>query len=315
MSQNPVEVYVSNYLEPRLNALTDNPDAVSLVVQDIKNRLAAIITRWNDEEFRRTLLVTGFEEASFYQPASDIETRALVVLAVRNSKLEDLGSTEQAARTLGLSSPVIFDDDIPGFTQEAIAYFSQYQPGELAGEIPCESYDPYQMLSIRFPVAWQALSHLGWWERVESTYDPVLEPASPELNFLPDQTWDQDIQPFVGEIQSGLNPAFTPGLLGILGQIQIGKLQLFYVDSFKSLTRHPEKLFKTLEWVLRAGVPVITANFYLENGYVARRQTLVRPQHCKEDTFANLKNLDGLTAGHREMLIRVAKNTIDATGE
>lgn len=314
MSQSPVEIYLSEYLEPRLTALINNPGAVSLVVHDIRTRLAAIINRWNDEEFRRTLLVTGFEEASFYQPASDLEIRALVVLAVRNSHLEDLGSTEQAARTLGLPGPVLSDNDIPAFTREAIVHFSRFNLGELAGKVSRESHDPYKMLSVRFPVAWQALSYLGRWDLVESTFNPVREPSSHELDLSSD-TSIQDIPPFIREIQSGIDPAFTPGLVRILQLIREKELRLFYVDSFKSLTRHPEKLFKVLEAVLRTGAPVVTANFYIENGYVARRQRLVRPQHSREDTFANLKNLDGLTARHREMLVWVAKSMNGETEE
>jgi hypothetical protein len=65
------------------------------------------------------------EEATGYTPeAADIAIRALVVVAVRNSLLEDMGSTRPYHSEFQTAHPpIIADADMPTITSEAIEFF------------------------------------------------------------------------------------------------------------------------------------------------------------------------------------------------
>ena len=38
------------------------------IIEDIKNRLCSLLARWDDEEYRETILFTTKEEALYYKP-------------------------------------------------------------------------------------------------------------------------------------------------------------------------------------------------------------------------------------------------------
>ncbi len=111
-------------------------------------------------------------------------------------------------------------------------------------------------------------------------------------------------------VESGMNPSFSIELLNQLEKIAGEELPVFYSDSFKSLTRHTEKLLKVIEYVLRHNGVFITANFYISNEYVSKRKDLLRPMHTNEDFISNLKNLHGLNKPHFNLL-KSLRNQLD----
>ena len=58
------------------------------ILNDIKNRMCSLLSRWNQEDFRRTILFVTDEEALFYEPAAPKDVKRFVVAAIRNSMLE-----------------------------------------------------------------------------------------------------------------------------------------------------------------------------------------------------------------------------------
>lgn len=40
------------------------------IVKDIKDRMCSLLSRWEEEDFRRTVLFVTDEEALFYEPAA-----------------------------------------------------------------------------------------------------------------------------------------------------------------------------------------------------------------------------------------------------
>lgn len=63
------------------------------ILGDIKDRLCSLLARWDDEEYRETILFTTKEEALYYKPFAENEIRELVVAGIRNSMLEIAAST------------------------------------------------------------------------------------------------------------------------------------------------------------------------------------------------------------------------------
>ena len=119
---NPISAYLTDDLSTYLRDKELSEETVSAVANDIEDRLASLVSRWNDAEFRSTLLQTAMEEATFYMPLHR-EINALVVLAIRNSdRLQDLHGVQQ----------VLDDKDIRALTTRAIESFAVADLAQLA---------------------------------------------------------------------------------------------------------------------------------------------------------------------------------------
>ena len=93
MPDDPSDRYVTSILRPQPQTAGLNSRQQSIVVSDARHRLNSLLTHWHDSPFRRTALLLGVEEASFYEPATvDLDIRSMVVVGVRNSLVEDLGA-------------------------------------------------------------------------------------------------------------------------------------------------------------------------------------------------------------------------------
>lgn len=92
-------------------------NVIEIVNKDIETRIYSLLSRWTDIVFRRVLLTTGLEEATFYEPNEDLELKCFVVVVIRNSLFENLVSNRKAALELGrkdLLRPAHFDEDVEG---------------------------------------------------------------------------------------------------------------------------------------------------------------------------------------------------------
>lgn len=297
MSHNLINIYISEKLKSLLKSYNIHSEIIDITLNDIHDRLASIVSRWSDGEFRRTILVTGYEEAFFYEPHTDLDIRALVVIAVRNSIIEDLCSTKEAAQKMGLRKPAFPDDEVRVFTRDAINYFRQFDfSTDLYGITPGKT-DFYGKLQEIYPVAWEALKHLGDWSTQHHVYTPLKQEPM-ELGCL---YAANDRGKFIEEVRSGMDPEIDGELIRQLQSLE-PKNRVFLSDSFKAITRNPDKLFKVIEYILRTNSMLVTSNFHITNGYVARRNSLLKPGHNKKDMMINFNNFYGLRKSHREAL-------------
>ena len=94
-----IDKYLAVCLVPQLASLRLTKRQIKLVCQDVSSCLGSILHRWNDVPFRKTVLLAGREESEFYVPSSaDEDARALVVVGIRNTLVEDLASDWPYAR-------------------------------------------------------------------------------------------------------------------------------------------------------------------------------------------------------------------------
>ena len=93
------------------------------IVADIKNRMCSLLSKWDDEEYRRTILFVTDEEALFYEPYAAAEVKEFVVATIRDSMLEVAASVNCAQ--FKMEDP-LSDKKIRQMTSDAIAYFRQY---------------------------------------------------------------------------------------------------------------------------------------------------------------------------------------------
>jgi hypothetical protein len=304
MEESHLAHYLEGRLAPQLKDRGLSTPQVAPLLEDVRDRLTSVLSRWNDEAFRRPVLQTGIEEAWFYEPASvELEARALVVVAVRNSLVGDLNADTPATPGLRHSLP---DAEMPAITGGAIRYFSEIDLVALAECLSPPQNDVFGPLPAQYPTAWNAISHLARLTGLEASFDPVSAPP-PELA-LPSES---DLPPRVTEVvMSGMHPDIDYPLGRILGAIRDGLTDLFFVDSFKYLTRHPRKLYQVLEFILCWEGTFVTHNYCLKNGYVARRRQLLRPAHTTGEVFEKLKfRRRGTTRTHSSTL-RVVRQSM-----
>ncbi len=270
-----------------------------IVVDDVVQRLESLLSHWNDESFRRTILVLATEEASFREPRNaSLEIRSLVLLGVRNNLIEDLGASRPYTKELRSARERLSDARMPWITSEAVRYF---EAADLVPDQAQGNRNVFGELPRRFPAAWHVLSLLGNSQCGEIECDlPVAE--LPPTDSSPSGVARK--RHLV--VTSGMDPKFDSQLQEMLRLVKAGKLELFFSASFKSITRNPNKLLSIIDSVLRYGATVLTPNFLLSPSYLARRDPLLRPIHDHSELEAQLKDVTGLSERHRKALALLA---------
>jgi hypothetical protein len=239
-----VQRYTQSLLIPQLRSLGLSKRQWEIVVEDVTERLESLLSHWSDVPFRRTVLVLGTEEASFWRPHSaKIDIRSLVVVAVRNSLIEDLSTSDPYTKILRSPKILLPDARMPWITSEAI---NAFQEVDLGGVRAHPRLDIFGELPHRFPNAWHVLSLLGNSSDDEIAYNLPMADSEPMDSSVPERSVQQ-----LTVVASGIDPRFDNQLLETLGMVKRGELDLFFSPSFKGITRNPEKPLSTIDYVLR----------------------------------------------------------------
>ena len=94
------------------------------IIEDIKNRMCSLLSGWEQEDFRKTVLFVTDEEALFYEPEAPDDVRRFVVATIRNSMLEVAASVN--CNQFRMQEP-LSDEKIKSITSGAISYFTQFK--------------------------------------------------------------------------------------------------------------------------------------------------------------------------------------------
>jgi hypothetical protein len=290
-----IEEYAQSVLAPQLLTLGLNKHQRAIVLEDVARRLESLLSHWSDLPFRRTVLVLGTEEASFWEPRNaSLEIRSLVVVTVRNSLITDLNADRAYTAMLRARKQFLPDEQMPWITGEAINYFQALDFDHLQ---VLAQQDIFGSLPCRFPKAWHALSLLG------NSSDHEIECQLPETE---GETMDlsalQGCTPAQTVIASGIDPGIDRFLMDILSQIEQREIGALFTTSFKHITRNPVKLLSVIERILCSGGTVLSPNYLLSPTYIARRNPLLRPMHFKNEMAGQLANPIGLTQRHKAAL-------------
>ncbi len=314
--------YLFGVLSPQLQRYEVEQQGIEQIVADIDNRLHGMLSRWHDEDWRDTILEIGREEGSFFLPKNTSPSvRALVVVAIRNSLLEDW----HVEREYGGQGKKIDDIRMRWLTAEAIRYFDACTLLTLPdASIPLNN--PFAHLEQKFPLAWYIFSLLAEASREEegqrkrSKKGLTIEVDLPSLPSLPELPEDitrvrakkvktEGTKKIQAVVDSGINPHFDDRLLTLLAQIRNIKGMPFYSDSWKALTRNPAKLFFIVNWILAYQGMIITPNYLLTSQVACVRTPLWHVTHLAsegKEIFAVLSNSGGLFPLHRQVLEGVA---------
>jgi hypothetical protein len=290
-----IQGYTQSVLAPQLLTLGLNRHQRELVVEDVTQRLESLLSHWSDLSFRRTVLVLGTEEASFWEPQSaDLEVRALVVVTIRNSLVTDLNAVRAYTPQLRSRRQFLPDERMPWLTGEAVQYF---QAANLDAVQVQDNSDMFGSLPRRFPNAWHVLSLLG------NSADDEITCKLPLAAAEPMETSDVLVRSKIHTvIESGMDPGLDDYLAKALRLVEQRKMELFFTPSFKHITRNPEKLLSVMDHVLRFGGTVLTPNYLLSPTYLARRNPLLRPVHFTSEIGSRVADPNGLSQRHRELL-------------
>ena len=306
MTVDAVTFYLNNILTPRLRKYGVSEEFLFYTVNVVKVQAFSLLRHWDEREFRNTVLLLGIEEGSFYEPVSKLDVRCFVVVAIRNSPIETIQSN--AYKAAGLMSP-ISSLDVKELTSEAVRYFSAQDFATLCEQAKASSLqDLSGDVMRRYPISWAALSKvanctgkMAEYKRVESE-DLFGEDG---FSFSVEK---EDVEKIYTVCFDGYDLRVDQELAKILQTLAEESDGAFIVESFKTLTRNVEKLFRVMEFLLSRDKRFVTANIYLRNGHVERRAKPLRAGHTTKEMENNLLQTAGLGYEHKLALNGFTKN-------
>ena len=267
------------------------------ILNDIKNRMCSLLSRWNQEDFRRTILFVTDEEALFYEPAAPKDVKRFVVAAIRNSMLEVAASVN--CNELKMREP-LSDEKIRIITSSAICYFKECQFETLQEEARNLRYiDVYGVAIQKYPLAWTVLKRAAAANNCEEEFEKIQGANQRNIGE------DFGINTCKTAICDGYSLEFDDYLKERQGDVVSGRAEIFYVDSFKGLTRNFEKILHVLQIVLQHEDAFVTCNYYISNGRIEKRKKILRAFHSEKDMFDNMRNINGLPTFFRDVLLNM----------
>lgn len=270
------------------------------VVEDIRNRMCSLLSRWDDEVFRRTVLFVTDEEALFYQPEAPEDVKRFVAAAIRNSILEIAASDNCDQLKMPACLP---DDKIKEITSKAISYFKSCDFEKMQEEVKDWEYtDVYADAIRKYPLAWEILQKAAAADREEIFEKLPVQKAEATMEKLQDHKAATEKTFYKKVVCDGYSLEFDDFLKEELANAVSGDLSIFYVDCFKGLTRNFEKVLNVLQILLENDKAFVTCNYYISNGRIEKRRRILRAFHSDRDMFENVRNLKGIPVFFKKVL-------------
>lgn len=299
LEENEIDIYIQKILKKQLSRLKFSNYGLYSVIENVKSQLNSIIKHWNDTDFINAIFCTVIEEGHFYEPYINDKIGNLVVLGIRNSLLEIAASVDY--KRYGLKNS-LSNKDIKLITSSAIEYFKDIDIDLLSKKISIED-DYYYDIVKKYNVAYNALVKLG------NCSSENLEIEFEKYNDKPyvfDEILNykdvENIGNVVKTITNGISDELPDGLIKLLKGILDKESSLFYVDSFKYLSRNFELNLKVLQFLITNNAMFLTNNFLITNGYVSRRKDIVRSSHGNNFNIDAIKSIGDVSKKYKNKL-------------
>lgn len=299
--------YLNGVLTRQLKEFGMIDDICERITNNIGLQMLSLLECWNDDVFRNTVLNIGLEEDKYYQPNAKIDVKCFVVVTIRNSLLETLAS--DAYESLS-AARAVNDSEVMLITSRAIEYFSEIDLRALSQSLDFSGIcNIYKKVKETYPVAWNAMEALGNTKKKCLRFTKVNADFDSELiNILNRQ--ENSLQTVVNSVVlSGYDENLDETLVKILKKAYSEPGLVFYSNSFKMISRNINKLFCVLNFLLQCNSIIVTANYYITNGYVEIRRPPVRPAHGLKRIQEELQNTKGLSARHAAALKQIYKES------
>lgn len=289
-----VEYYLDNILGKRLDKFLVADKEI--VIGNVRGQIYSLLYNWNDVVVRNTILLTGLEEGMFYLPSANDYVRSFVVVAIRNSYIETLGSCSYQKLS---SKTQILDSEIMEITKEAINYFKKLDFSNLASRVNLNIEDDYYGRIIdKYKGSYQVLKILANTNGNEVYFDKIEIGKCSNL-FINGINMSYENKKSV--IEDGYSSEIGFDLIQAILQCMKENIP-FISNSFKYITRNFEKLLRVIQFLLENDMILVTGNYYISNGYVAKRKKLLRAPHTKEECNLQFRNLTGLSKRHAKAI-------------
>lgn len=286
-----INFYIDNILKNQLESF--GLLSCDIILEDVRTKMLSLLNHWKDTEFRNAVLITGFEESEFYEPNANKYLKAFIVLAIRNTTIESAGSDFYKEYKFETQ---LSDDQIRLITEKAIIYFKQYSLDDISSNVSC-SNDYYYSVSQKYPEAFKVMKLLSALKKKEMYFESLKIDKKSVL--LPNPNTGMK-NTYV--IEDGVSLEFNDQLINTLNQaVTIKKLGMF-TDCFKFLTRNYEKVLKIIQYLIENGSSFCTFNYYISNGYIAKRTKLMRASHKVKELNYKFKKNNELSSRHKRCL-------------
>lgn len=259
---------------------------IKRIQDDIKYRMLSCLAYWHEPETRKAILFLSLEEALFYEPENVQENiREFVVTTIRNSMLEIAASDD--CRIFKIPEP-LSNAQIKQITMEAIRYFNKYDMDDLANraDIIEKEQNVYTQAMIKYPLAWDVLHKLANFDGRELKIDERYKFENNE-SFVS----NNDVR-IETTVCNGFTLEFDEALKEAIGEVLADKVDCFYSDCFKMISRNFEKVLHILQILLEREKVVCTCNYYISSHYLEKRKRILRAAHDSKDAMKNL-NFNG----------------------
>lgn len=299
LEENEIDIYIQKILKKQLSRLKFSNYGLYSIIENVKSQLNSIIKHWNDTDFINAIFCTVIEEGHFYEPYINDKIGNLVVLGIRNSLLEIAASVDY--KRYGLKNP-LSNKDIKLITSSAIEYFKDIDIDSLSKKISMED-DYYYDIVKKYNVTYDALVKLG------NCSSDNLEIEFEKYNDKP-YVFDEilnykdvkNIGNVVKTITNGISDELPDALIKLLKGILDKESSLFYVDSFKYLSRNFELNLKVLQLLITNNAMFLTNNFLITNGYVSRRNNIVRSSHGNNFNIDAIESIGDVSKKYKNKL-------------
>lgn len=276
-----IDDYLDKILYRQLREINMPYRFIKQIQEDIKTRMLSCLAYWHDIEIRKTILFISLEEALFYEPSAVQKyVREFVVTTIRNSMIEIAASDDY--RMFKISEP-LSNEQIKQITFEAIQYFNNYDMSILANgidEIGNEK-NVYSIAMKMYPLAWDVIYKTanldGFKMEIEKEYQHDRE--NEELDTGAEMKT---------VVCNGFTLEFDETLKEIIGEVIADKVNCFYSDCFKMVSRNFEKVLHVLQIILENDKVFCTSNYYISCSYIEKREKILRAAHNSQDVIKNM---------------------------
>lgn len=303
-SESKIKMKIKEYLEDLLNnQLKEIKYRYRVqIVDDIKNRMCSLLSKWDDVEYRTTILFVTKEEALFYEPDAPDEVKEFVVATVRNSMLEVAASNN--CSLFKMQEP-LSNKKIKEVTSGAITYFKQCEFRTLQEEIrDMEFKDVFEEAIIKYPLAWEILKKTALTEEKILEFEEIHKMSFHDN----DINLEREVSAFKTVVCDGYSLEFDDYLKEKLEELASGVTDVFYVDSFKMLSRNFEKVLHVSQIIFECGGSLVTCNYFIRDGYIEKRRRILRAAHGEQDVVKNVMNMGGTSPRLRDVLKGMGTN-------
>lgn len=303
--QSIASAYINRILVPELAKFGVSESGIKAISSSVSSQMTSALYNWEDDTFRKTLLLLVSEEAPFYMPAENTDVNGFVVLTVRNSLFESLQSNNYAAYGL---YECLSDDQIIEVTSTAIKHFAKISLDKSDDTEYQPENDMYWHLSQKYPVAWHSLTAIANTEQQAIQFNGMRRLDQKKYNEAFIKQYKTSSYGFV--VEDGFDSAIGSQLQENLRWVTEHKSCLL-VDSFKMLSRNIEKLLSVIEYLLINDCSFATANYFIANGYAEKRIPILKAassQNAGKDMYEHFGNLNGVGEIHARHLQAYMRN-------